>query len=133
MSRTNETRHITFHETCKCKCKLDGSVCNNKQRQNEVKCRCECKELIDKCMCVVKDLFGVQLIVSVNVTNCKCRKKLVDNLVEECTETVEEMKLAKITLAVYENICKFSCIVNVVFLSIIFTINAGIGTYFIYY
>ena len=84
-------------------------------------------------MCVVKDLFGVQLILSVNVTNYKCRKKLVDNLVEECAETVEEMKLAKITLAVYENIRKFSCIVNVVFLSIIFTINAGIGTYFIYY
>ena len=30
MSRTNETRHIEWHETCKCKCSLDGSVCNNK-------------------------------------------------------------------------------------------------------
>ena len=28
MSRTNETRHIEWHETCKCKCRLDGSVCN---------------------------------------------------------------------------------------------------------
>ena len=32
MSRTNETRHIKWHETCKCKCRLDASVCNNKQR-----------------------------------------------------------------------------------------------------
>ena len=32
MSRTNETRHIEWHETCKCKCRLDTSVCNNKQR-----------------------------------------------------------------------------------------------------
>ena len=32
MSRTNETRHIKWHETCKCKCKLDASVCNNKKR-----------------------------------------------------------------------------------------------------
>ena len=32
MSRTNETRHTKRHETCKCKCRLDGSVCNNKQR-----------------------------------------------------------------------------------------------------
>ena len=32
MSRTNETRHIKWHETCKCKCRLDVSVCNNKQR-----------------------------------------------------------------------------------------------------
>ena len=28
MSRTNETRHIKWHETCKCKCRLDASVCN---------------------------------------------------------------------------------------------------------
>ena len=32
MSRTNETRHIEWHETCKGKCRLDASVCNNKQR-----------------------------------------------------------------------------------------------------
>ena len=32
MSRTNETRHIKWHETCKFKCRLDVSVCNNKQR-----------------------------------------------------------------------------------------------------
>ena len=31
MSRTNETRHIEWHKTCKCKCILDASVCNNKQ------------------------------------------------------------------------------------------------------
>ena len=48
ISRTNETRCIKFHETCKCKCRLDASVCNNKQHWNEDKCRCECKELIDK-------------------------------------------------------------------------------------
>ena len=26
-SRTNETRHIEWHETCKCKCKVNSSVC----------------------------------------------------------------------------------------------------------
>ena len=30
MSRTNETRHIKWHETCKCECRLDAIVCNNK-------------------------------------------------------------------------------------------------------
>ena len=30
MSTTYETRHIEWHETCKCKCRLDASVCNNK-------------------------------------------------------------------------------------------------------
>ena len=45
ISRTNETRHTKWHETCKRKCR---SVCNNKQRWNDDKCWCECKELIDK-------------------------------------------------------------------------------------
>ena len=43
MSRTNETRHIEWHDACKCKCRLDASVCNNKQCWNDDKCRCECK------------------------------------------------------------------------------------------
>ena len=38
MSKTNETRHIKWHETCKCKCRLDASVCkvdaNNKVDAN---------------------------------------------------------------------------------------------------
>ena len=40
MSRTNETRHIKWHKTCGCKCRLDAGVCNNKQRWNKDKCRC---------------------------------------------------------------------------------------------
>ena len=31
VSGTNETRHIEWHETCKCKCRFKSSVCNNKQ------------------------------------------------------------------------------------------------------
>ena len=46
MSRTNETRHVEWHETCKCR--LDASACNKKQHLNKVKCSCECKKLIDK-------------------------------------------------------------------------------------
>ena len=65
--------------------------------------------------------------------NCKCRKKLVDKLVEECTENVEEVKLAKITLAENENKYKCSsCTLYIVLFSIIFTINVGINTYFVY-
>ena len=43
MSRTNETRHKSWHETCTCKCRLDASVCNDKQRWNNKKCRYECR------------------------------------------------------------------------------------------
>ena len=51
MSRTNRIRHIEWHETCKSKCRLDASVCNNKQCWNDYKWWCECKELIDKGVC----------------------------------------------------------------------------------
>ena len=68
MSRTNETRHIKWHETCKCKCRLDASVCNNKQRWNNDKCQCECKELIDKGICD-KQYIGILVTVNVNVIN----------------------------------------------------------------
>ena len=50
-SRINETRHIEWHETSKCKSRLDASVCNGEQRWNKYECRCECKELIGKGMC----------------------------------------------------------------------------------
>ena len=51
MSRTNETGHVKWHETCKWKCRIDARVYNNKHRWNDDKCRCRCKELIDKGIC----------------------------------------------------------------------------------
>ena len=36
---------------CKCKCNFKDSVCNNKQRWNYDKCRCEWREMIDKGVC----------------------------------------------------------------------------------
>ena len=66
--------------------------------------------------------------------NCKCRKKLVDKLVDECAETVEEVKLDKITLAKNENKYKCnSCMLYIVLFLILFTINVGISAYFVYF
>ena len=48
MQRINETRHIIWHETCKCMCRLTSSVFNSRQIFDEDKRRCECKELVDK-------------------------------------------------------------------------------------
>ena len=55
---------------------------------------------------------------------------------EECTENVEEVKLAKIFLVEDETKLKnkrSSCILYIMLFSIIFTINVEIGTYFVYY
>ena len=86
---------------------------------------------------MIKDLFGILVIVSVNVIkheNCKCRKELVDKLVDECTDTVKEVKLAKITLAENESGNKYSsCTVYIVLMIVVFTIFTGITTYFVYY
>ena len=41
-------KDIKWHETYKCKYSLDASVCNNKQRWNNDKCRSECKESMDR-------------------------------------------------------------------------------------
>ena len=99
MSRTNETRHIEWRETCKCKCRLDASVCNNKQRWKDDKCWCECKELIDKEVCDKRFIWNpsncececnksCDLDEYLDCENCKCRKEIVDKLVKECTESV---------------------------------------------
>ena len=66
MSRTDETRHIKWYETCKCKFRLDVSVFNNKQRWNNDKCWCKCKELIDN---DVRDKGYAW-----NPSNCECNK-----------------------------------------------------------
>ena len=145
MSRTDERRHIKWHETCKCKCRLDAIVFNNKQRWNNDKCQCECKELIDKgvcdkgfiwnpsnCECECDKSCGIGEYF--DYENCKCRKKLVDKLVDECTETVEEVKLAKITLAENENSYKCpSRTPYIVSMIVVFIICTGISSYFVHY
>ena len=114
MSRTTETRHMKWDETSKCKCRLDASVCINKQRRNDDKCRYEYKELVDKGVCNKESIWNssncececdklCDIGEYLDYENCKCRKKLFDKLVEACTETNNHVKLAKITLAENEN------------------------------
>ena len=126
MSRTNDTKFIEWHGTCKCKCRLDAIVCNNKQRWEKNKCRCECKESIDKGVCDKGFIWNpsncqcecdkaCDIGEYLDYENCKCRKKLVDKLVDESTETIEEMKLAKITLAENESENKNIFLVQCIF------------------
>ena len=95
---------MELHETCKCKCRLDASVCNDKQKWNEDKSRCESKELIDKetfnkesilnpssceCECDKSCDIGEYL----DYKNCECRNKTVDKLTEKCSENIDENEM----------------------------------------
>ena len=40
----NETRNVLWHKSCKCVCKLNSLVCNNKQIWNSNTCKCDCNE-----------------------------------------------------------------------------------------
>ena len=144
MSRTIETRHIKLHETCKCICRLDKIICNSKQRWKKDKCRCECKELIDKgvcdkgyvwnpsnckCECDKSCNIGEYL----NYSSCKYRKKLIDLLVEECTENIDETKLVNITVKNENNSrCTFYLVYKVLFF-IFFIICCGTIIYIAYH
>ena len=98
MSRTNETRSIKLHETCKCICRFNKIICNNKQRWNKDQCRCECKELIDKGVCDKGFIFNpsnckcdcdksCNTIQYLDYLDCKCKKKIIDLLIiQQCTE-----------------------------------------------
>ena len=83
MSRINETRHVSWHETYTRKFRLEASVYTNKQRWNNNKWRCECKELIGECSC---DIFNLSICECkcdkscevgeyLDYKNCKCKKK----------------------------------------------------------
>ena len=65
-------------------------------------CECEC----DK-SCDVREYLDYE--------NFMCRNKLIDKLVEKCTETVEEVKPAKINLSEDKNKRKYSsCVLHMV-------------------
>ena len=85
---------MSWHETYSWKCRFDARVCNDKQRWNSNKYRCECKELIHKskcddglncnsskckCKCNISCDAGEYL----NYVSSKCRKRLIVKLVLE--------------------------------------------------
>ena len=102
LMNVNETRNVLWHESCKCVCKLNSSVCNNKQIWNDDTCRCDCNEdftgVVDydkgytwnpstcECQCDMWCKPGQYL----DHKNCICRNKLISRLTEECTSVINE-------------------------------------------
>ena len=98
----NETCNVLWHESCKCVCKLNSSVCNNKQIWNGDTCRCDCNEdFADitnctkeytwnpstcECQCDMWCKPGQYLYHK----NCICKNKLIGRVIEECTSVINE-------------------------------------------
>ena len=85
---------------------IDKRICDKGFICNPSNCECECHKLCD---------VGEYL----DYANCEWRKRLSDKLIEECTENVEEVNLAKITSTEShstkdENKCKSSCTIYVI-------------------
>ena len=137
------------HKTCKSKCRLDASLSNNEQRWNEDKCRCECKELIEKGMCDKGFIWnpsncececGKSCDVGeyLDYKNCKFRNKLVDKLVEECSEKIDGNKMLHketldvISLNYYKKVCN-SCTIYIVLFAVFFITGICITGVFIYF
>ena len=145
MSRTNETRHIKWHKTCKCRYRLDASICNNKQRWNDDECRCEFKELIDKGMCDKGFIWNpsncececdksCDIGEYLDYKNCTCRIGKIDKLVDKYIENIDENKmLYNETLDIISssdnNETSDSCIVYIKLFSVFLMINISMAIY----
>ena len=81
---------------------------------NSSNCECECYKSWD---------FGEYL----DYESYKCRKRLVDKLVEECNENIDEEKLTELALFEHKNECTCYYTVFIVLGVIVLTICIGIG------
>ena len=98
----NETRNVLWHESCKCVCKLNSSVCNSKQIWSSGTCSCDCNEdfagIINctkgytwnpstcTCECDMWCKPGQYL----DHKNCICKNKLVGRVIAECASVINE-------------------------------------------
>ena len=102
LMRLNEARNVLWHESCKCVCRLNSSVCNSKQIWNSDTCRCDCNEdfagIINctkgytwnpstcECHCDIWCKPGQYL----DYKKCICKNKLIGRVTAQCTSVINE-------------------------------------------
>ena len=106
LMRLNETRNVLWHESCKCVCKLNSSVCNNKQIWSDDTCGCDCNENFtdiiscDKgytwnpstCECQCDKWCKLRQYL--DHKNCICKNKLIGRVIEECASVINETMIS---------------------------------------
>ena len=104
---------------------IDKGICDEGLIWNTSNCKCEYDKSCD---------VGEYL----HHKNCKCRKRLVDKLVEECSENIDEKEshqnkmIYNSTLNNHEKICT-SCIVCIILFDVFFITSISISSVFIYF
>ena len=120
ISRKNVLRNLSFHKSFKCSCLLDEKVCNNKQKWNKEKCRCECLEIKER----ENGSFW-------NVVNCRCEFKKVAKLIveeEECDIETDDIVQNKTITLIKKNWKPF--VASSILFVCVSVILTGIMTYF---
>ena len=120
MTLTNKTKQIIFYENCKCVCRLDSIVCNNKQKWNKNKCRCQCS-INKKC----GNIFW-------NPNSCKCEFRKKPALITiECKEIIDSkaVSINKTISTITLDSCKPFVASSFLFLSVS-VILTGLFIYF---
>ena len=102
LMRLNETRNVLRHESCKCICRLNSSVCNSKQIWNSDTCRCDCNEdfagiinctkgyMWNPSTCKCQYDMWCKPGQYLDYKKCVCKNKLIGRITEECTSIINE-------------------------------------------
>ena len=107
LMRLNETRNVLWHESCKCICRLNSSVCSSKQIWNSDTCKCNCNEdfagvinctkgyMWNPITCVCECNMWCKPGQYLDHKNCICKNKLVGRVIAECTNVINETIMNK--------------------------------------
>ena len=102
LMRLNETRNVLWHESCKCVCRLNSSVCNSKQIWNSDTCSCDCNEdfagimtcnkgyMWNPSTCPCKCDMWCKPVEYLDYKKCVCKNKLIGKVISECTSLINK-------------------------------------------
>ena len=102
LMRLNETRNVLWHESCKCVCLLNSSVCNSKQIWNSDTCKFNCNEdfagiinctkwyILNPSTCMCECDIWCKPGQYLDHKNCVCKNKLIGRVIAKCTIVINE-------------------------------------------
>ena len=120
LMRLNETRNVLWHESCKCVCRLNSSICNSKQIWNSDTCRCVCNEdfagiisctkgyMWNPSTCTCECDMSCKPGQYLDYKNCVCKNQLIGRVIGECTSLINETMMNN-----RDNIANESTIMNI--------------------